>query len=191
LYVCNHAVTRFKRFSYKLFVKGFKVTIMNKVVLIGRLTADPELRQTPQGTAVARFTVAVDRRFRREGGQQADFITCVAWRQQAEFVCRYFNKGKLIGIEGSIQSRSWDGQDGKRQYATEVVVDAVEFVGSKSESGGGSNGAYQSNFGGGFPQEPQHNNSFGSAPQTSNAGNDGFVDLDFSNEADSEDDLPF
>ncbi|MGN1116035.1 MAG: single-stranded DNA-binding protein [Candidatus Ornithomonoglobus sp.] len=78
---------------------------MNKVLLVGRMTADPELRQTPQGTAVTRFTVAVDRRFRREGGQQADFITCVAWRQQAEFVCRYFNKGKLIGVEGSIQTR--------------------------------------------------------------------------------------
>lgn len=157
--------------------------------MIGRLTADPELRQTPQGTAVTRFTVAVDRRFRREGGQQADFITCVAWRQQAEFVCRYFNKGKLIGVEGSIQTRSWDGQDGKRQYATEVVCDNVEFVGSKNESG--SNGAYQQNFGGSFNAEPQsRSNSYGS---DANAGsdNDGFVDLDFSNDADSEDDLPF
>lgn len=162
--------------------------------MIGRLTADPELRQTPQGTAVTRFTVAVDRRFRREGGQQADFITCVAWRQQAEFVCRYFNKGKLIGVEGSIQTRSWDGQDGKRQYATEVVCDNVEFVGSKNESG--SNGAYQQNFGGSFNAEPQsRSNSYGGSSYGSdaNAGsdNDGFVDLDFSNDADSEDDLPF
>lgn len=163
---------------------------MNKVILIGRLTADPELRQTPQGTAVTRFTIAVDRRFRRDGGQQADFITCVAWRQQAEFVCRYFGKGKLIGVEGSIQTRTWDGQDGKRQYATEVVCDNVEFVGSKAESGGSqSNGAYQSNFGGGYqaPQEPQRSNSFDSY----SGANDGFVDLDFSNDADSEDDLPF
>ncbi|MGN0162365.1 MAG: single-stranded DNA-binding protein [Candidatus Ornithomonoglobus sp.] len=171
---------------------------MNKVLLVGRLTADPELRQTPQGTAVTRFTVAVDRRFRREGGQQADFITCVAWRQQAEFVCRYFNKGKLIGVEGSIQTSSWDGKDGKRQYSTEVICDNVEFVGSKSESGsnGGSNGAYQQNFGGGFNAEPQsRSNSYGGSSYGSdpNAGssNDGFVDLEFSNDADSEDDLPF
>ena len=74
--------------------------------------------------------------------------TCVAWRQQAEFICRYFNKGKLIGLEGQIQTRSWDGQDGKRQYATEVLVDNVEFIGSKSESGSNTQGAYQSNFGG-------------------------------------------
>lgn len=170
---------------------------MNKVILVGRLTADPELRQTPQGTAVTRFTVAVDRRFRREGSQQADFITCVAWRQQAEFVCRYFNKGKLIGIEGSIQTRSWDGQDGKRQYATEVVCDNVEFVGSKTESGGGhgsQGGSYQQNFGGGYGQEPQpQRNSYGgssySAPTQQES--DGFVDLDFADDADSEDDLPF
>ncbi len=162
---------------------------MNKVILVGRLTADPELRQTPQGTSVARFTVAVDRRFRREGGQQADFITCVAWRQQAEFVCRYFNKGKLIGIEGQIQSRSWDGQDGKRQYATEVVIDNVEFVGSKNESGGGSQGAYQSNFGG-YQSAPTPQSA--PAPMAQQPMDDsGFVDLEFSDDMGSEDDLPF
>ena len=114
---------------------------------MGRLTADPELRQTPQGTAVTRFTIAVDRRFRREGGQQADFITCVAWRQTAEFICRFFQKGRMIAVEGQLQSRSWDGQDGKRQYATEVVVDNAFFTGSKSEGGATQQtGAYQSNF---------------------------------------------
>lgn len=153
--------------------------------MIGRLTADPELRQTPQGTPVARFTVAVDRRFKREGGQQADFLTCVAWRQQAEFVCRYFNKGKLIGVEGSLQSNSWE-KDGQRHYSTEVSVDNVEFVGSKAESGGntGSNGAYQSNFGGGY-SAPQRQ-----APQQPTE-NMGFVDLSFTDDAGSEDDLPF
>lgn len=162
---------------------------MNKVILVGRLTADPELRQTPQGTPVTRFTVAVDRRFRRDGGQQADFITCVAWRQQAEFVCRYFNKGKLIGIEGSIQSRSWDGQDGKRQYATEVVIDNVEFVGPKNDSGS-AGGAYQSNFGGySAPQEaPAPRQQASSGLQLDDSG---FVDLSFGNDGDSEDDLPF
>ena len=105
---------------------------MNRVILMGRLTADPELRQTPQGTAVTRFTIAVDRRFRKEGGQQADFITCVAWRQTAEFICRFFQKGRMIAVEGQLQSRSWDSQDGKRQYATEVIIDNAFFTGEKA-----------------------------------------------------------
>ena len=159
---------------------------MNRVILMGRLTSDPELRQTPQGTSVVRFTLAVDRRFKRDGGQSADFITCVAWRQTAEFVCRYFQKGRMMALEGQLQSRSWDGQDGKRQYATEVVVDNVFFTGSRTEGGSGntqSAGAYQSNFGGfGADDVPQ-------APEASNDA--GFVDLDFANDMGSEDDLPF
>ena len=107
---------------------------MNRVILMGRLTADPELRQTPQGTAVTSFTIAVDRRIKTENGQQADFITCVAWRKTAEFICRYFQKGRMIAIEGQLQSRSWDGQDGKRQYATEVIVDNVSFTGEKPQT---------------------------------------------------------
>jgi single-strand DNA-binding protein len=102
---------------------------MNRVILMGRLTADPELRTTPQGTSVSRFTIAVDRRFAKEEQQQADFITCVAWRQTAEFVCSHFHKGKMIAVEGQIQSRSWDGEDGKRQYATEVNVENAYFTG--------------------------------------------------------------
>ena len=107
---------------------------MNRVILMGRLTADPELRQTPQGTAVTQFTIAVDRRIKTENGQQADFIACVAWRKTAEFICRYFQKGRMIAIEGQIQSRSWDTQDGKRQYATEVIVDNVSFTGEKPQT---------------------------------------------------------
>lgn len=105
---------------------------MNRVILMGRLTADPELRTTPQGTSVSRFTIAVDRRFAKEGQQQADFITCVAWRQTAEFICQYFVKGRMIAVEGQLQSRSWDGEDGKRQYATEVIVDNAFFTGEKT-----------------------------------------------------------
>ena len=108
---------------------------MNRVILMGRLTADPELRQTPQGTAVTSFTIAVDRRIKTENGQQADFITCVAWRKTAEFICRYFQKGRMIAIEGQLQSRSWDTQDGKRQYATEVIVDNAYFTGEKQDAG--------------------------------------------------------
>lgn len=163
---------------------------MNKVILVGRLTADPELRQTPQGIAVVRFTVAVNRRFAKEGSQQADFITCVAWRQSAEFICRYFIKGQLIGVEGSIQTRSWDGQDGKRQYATEVSVDNAEFVGSKSESSPHNIGGYQSNFDN--HQQPAKQDHTGDASQQNAMfDGDGFVDLDYTDDGGSEDDLPF
>ncbi len=156
---------------------------MNRVILMGRLTADPELRQTPQGTTVTRFTIAVDRRFRKEGGQQADFITCVAWRQTAEFICRFFGKGRMIAVEGQLQSRTWDDKVGKRQYSTEVMVDNAFFTSSKNESGAGhSTGEYQTNFGGfSAPQEPE-------MPTTQD---DGFVDLSFANDLGSEDDLPF
>ena len=159
---------------------------MNRVILMGRLTADPELRQTPQGTAVTRFTIAVDRRFRKEGGQQADFITCVAWRQTAEFICRFFQKGRMIAVEGQLQSRSWDSQDGKRQYATEVIIDNAYFTGSRNENSNGthqSTGAYQTNFS--APEAPTY-----SAPQ-SQSDDMGFVDLSFANDIGSEDDLPF
>ncbi len=157
---------------------------MNRVILMGRLTADPELRQTPQGTSVTRFTIAVDRRFRKEGGQQADFITCVAWRQTAEFVCRFFGKGRMIAVEGQLQSRTWDDKDGKRQYSTEVMVDNAFFTSSKNESGAShTTGEFQTNFGGfSAPQEPQ-------MPTTQDDG--GFVDLSFANDLGSEDDLPF
>ncbi len=111
---------------------------MNKVTLMGRLTKDPQMKYTPQGTAAANFSIAVNRRFAKEGQQQTDFINCVAWRQQAEFICKYFRKGSMIAIVGSIQIRSWDGQDGKRQYAAEVLVDEVYFTGSKAESGTGT-----------------------------------------------------
>lgn len=112
---------------------------MNKVILMGRLTKDVEMRQTPNGIAVARFTIAVNRRFAKDGGQQADFINCIAWRKTGEFISRYFQKGSMIAVVGSIQTRSWDGNDGKKQYATEVIVDEAYFTGSKTESGIGGN----------------------------------------------------
>ena len=112
---------------------------MNKVILMGRLTKDVEIRQTPNNLSVARFTIAVNRRFAKGGGQQADFINCIAWRKTGEFIARYFQKGSMIAVVGSIQSRSWDGNDGKKQYATEVIVDEVYFTGSKAESSTGGN----------------------------------------------------
>lgn len=113
---------------------------MNKVILMGRLTRDVEMRQTPNGVSLARFSIAVTRRFKNSNGEyDADFINCIAWRQTGEFIARYFQKGSMIAVVGSIQSRNWDGNDGKKQYATEVIVDEAYFTGSKSENSTGSN----------------------------------------------------
>ena len=119
----------------------------NKVILVGRLTADPELKQTQSGISVCRFNIAVNRRFARANGQDgqngqqqtADFITIVAWRQQAEFVARYFKKGRPILVCGQLQSRSWTDQAGTRHFATEVVADEVSFVESKGDAPAGGN----------------------------------------------------
>jgi single-strand DNA-binding protein len=112
---------------------------MNKVTLMGRLTRDPELRSTATGTSVVSFTLAVDRRFaNREGERQADFINCVAWRQTGEFISKYFPKGRMIAVCGSIQTRTWDDQEGKKHYVTEVVVDEAYFAGSAPGQGGTS-----------------------------------------------------
>lgn len=115
---------------------------MNKVILMGRLTKEVEMRQTPNGIAVARFAIAVNRRFKNANGEyDVDFINCIAWRKTGEFISRYFQKGSMIAVVGSIQTRSWDGNDGKKQYATEVIVDEAYFTGSKAESGTGGNAA--------------------------------------------------
>lgn len=110
--------------------------MVNNVTLMGRLVKDPEIRYTTDGKAIARFTLAVDRRFVKQGEQrQADFINIVAFRQTAEFVGKYFVKGQLVAVVGSIQTRSWDGDDGQKQYATEVIVNEVHFCGDKREPG--------------------------------------------------------
>lgn len=114
---------------------------MNKVVLVGRLTKDPEIKNTSSQVQFCNFTVAVDRRFKDQNGQrQADFINCVAWRQTASFISSYFHKGSKIGVVGSLQSRSFDDQNGQKRYVTEVVVDEAEFVES-SASGSGRQGS--------------------------------------------------
>ncbi|MBQ1210842.1 MAG: single-stranded DNA-binding protein [Clostridia bacterium] len=110
---------------------------MNIVCLMGRLTGDPELRRTANQTAVTSFSVAVDRRFVPQGQErQADFINCVAWRQTAEFICRYFHKGQRIALQGSLQARQYTDRDGNKRTAYEVVVDNAEFCESKSATGG-------------------------------------------------------
>ncbi len=179
---------------------------MNRVILMGRLTRDPELSQTPSGVSVTRFTIAVDRRYSGKDGQrQTDFISCTAWRQTGEFISRYFRKGSMIAVEGSIQTRTWDDRDGKRQYATDVVIDQAYFTGSRAETGtagaqGFSGGGYSQS--GGFGSQPQGGYSQSDAgaytrrapsfaEQPPSAGVDDFESLGFSSLDGSEDDMPF
>ena len=137
---------------------------LNKVVLAGRLTSTPELKSTATGVSVLSFTLAVNRRYasKNEQGEsqtQADFISVVAWRNTAEFIARYFRKGSAICITGSIQTRSWQDQQGQRRYATEIVADEAMFVDSRSESG--SSDGYQtpsfSSAGSVTPSFEEHN----------------------------------
>ena len=109
--------------------------MFNLVVLTGRLTADPELKTTSNGLSVTTFSIAVDRRYRSGEERQTDFINIVAWRQSAEFITKYFKKGSLIGIEGSIQTRRYQDKNGNNRTAFEVVVNNVQFVESKRDSG--------------------------------------------------------
>ena len=149
---------------------------LNKVVLCGRLTADPELRQTNSGIAVVRFTLAINRRVGRnadgtQAQQQADFISVVAWRERAEFISRYFRKGSALCITGSIQTSSWQDQQGQKRYATEVVADEAMFVDSKNE-GGAVGGQFTDSY-----NAPSYSSSSASAPK--------FEELK------TDDDLPF
>jgi single-strand DNA-binding protein len=106
----------------------------NKVILIGNMTADPELKQTQGGISVCSFNIAVNRKFSKDGEQACDFITIQAWRQTAEFVSKYFKKGKPILVCGQIQTRSWTDKDGNKRFATEVVADEVSFVGNNEST---------------------------------------------------------
>lgn len=108
--------------------------MFNLVVLTGRLTADPELKNTTSGVSYTNFSIAVDRRYRSGEDKQTDFINIVAWRSSAEFICKYFNKGSMIGIEGSIQTRRYQDKDGNNRTAFEVVANNVQFVESKRNS---------------------------------------------------------
>ena len=139
--------------------------MLNHIVIMGRLTRDPELRRTGTGTAVASFTVAVDRDFGgRDGGEkETDFIDCVAWRQTGEFVSKYFTKGRMIVVSGRLQIRSWTDNDGNKRRTAEVVADDCYFGDSKRE---GDN-AYGGNSYGG---NSYGGNAYGSAPATPSFG---------------------
>ncbi len=113
--------------------------MLNRVVLIGRLTKDPELRYTPTGVAVANFTLAIDRNFKNaQGEREADFIPCVVYRQLAEFSANYLVKGKLTAAEGRIQVRTYTGQDGQKRWVTEIVVESVHLLSPKDNTGDGN-----------------------------------------------------
>lgn len=108
--------------------------MINTVVLMGRITNDPELKQTPNGVSVLSFTVAVERNFTKQGEEkQSDFISCVAWKQTAEFISRYFGKGRMIAIEGQLRTRTYEDKNGTKHYVTEVYVDQASFTGESKE----------------------------------------------------------
>ncbi|EAE8592528.1 single-stranded DNA-binding protein [Listeria monocytogenes] len=113
--------------------------MMNRVVLVGRLTKDPDLRYTPAGVAVATFTLAVNRTFtNQQGEREPDFINCVVWRKPAENVANFLKKGSMAGVDGRVQTRNYEGNDGKRVYVTEIVAESVQFLESKQNGAGGS-----------------------------------------------------
>ena len=148
----------------------------NKVILMGRLTADPELKQTQSGTAVTSFSLAVDRKYNKDEEKKCDFITIVAWKQTAEFICKYFKKGSAILLCGELQTRSWEDNNGNKRYATEVVATEVSFCEGKNNSEGNNtpntrNGSQNANSG-----------AYGYNPYSTPANFEG---------AERDDDLPF
>lgn len=109
--------------------------MLNSVIIMGRLTATPELKTTASGLSVTSFTIAVDRRFQKQGEEkQTDFLNVVAWRQTADFVCKYFTKGSMIAVQGELQTRNYEDKNGNKRVATEVVADNVSFCGGKKDS---------------------------------------------------------
>jgi len=172
--------------------------MMNRVVLVGRLTKDPELRYTPNGVPVATFTLAVNRTFtNQQGEREADFINCVIWRKPAENVANFLKKGSLAGVDGRVQTRSYDGQDGKRVYVTEVLAESVQFLEPRGASGGSAPGGNAGGFGGQREASPYGNNNQ-NQPYRNNNNNQGYTRMDedpFANDGGqidiSDDDLPF
>ena len=147
--------------------------MINSVVIMGRLTYEPELRATPSGVSVVRFQVAVDRNYQKAGEERkTDFIDCTAWRQTAEFVCKYFHKGSMIAVEGSLQTDNYTDQNGEKRKSVQLVASQVSFCGSKAESG--TTGA---NSNPAFAQP---------APSYASADNSDFEEI-----VDDDDDLPF
>ena len=165
--------------------------MLNRVILMGRLVSDPELKTTGTGISVTSFRIAVERSYAKQGEERkADFFDIVCWRNQAEFVCRYFGKGAMIAIDGQLQSRTYQAKDGTNRYVVEVVADSVSFTGERRDNSGGYNQSYGGN-------QSYGNQSYGgnqsyqqevSAPQPASyqsGANSDFQDMPL------DDDLPF
>lgn len=167
--------------------------MINRVVLVGRLTKDPVLRKTPSGASVVSFTVACNRRNQTQE-QSADYINCVAWNKVAELMAQYLHKGSLIGLEGRIQTRSYDDQNGRRVYVTEVLADSVQFLEPKGSRAEGTSNYVPNQSGYGAPQgygNAYSQNDFMQQPSFQNT-NDFSQDYASSDTLDiSSDDLPF
>ena len=158
---------------------------MNKVILIGRLTRDPELRYTSSNVATATFSIAVDRNFTNQNGErEADFINIVVWRKQAENCKNYLSKGSQVAVDGRIQTRNYEDKDGKRVYVTEVVADNVQFLGAKgNNNGGNSQPAFND-------EATPYDFASDAQPETTDVSSDPFADFGSSIEI-SDDELPF
>src|SRR5690625_2256574 len=163
--------------------------MLNRVVIVGRLTRDPDLRYTPNGVAVANFTVAANRPFtNQQGNRDADFINCVVWRKPAENLANYMKKGSQIGVDGRLQSRTYEGQDGKTVYVTEVVADSIQFLETKGQTS--QNQQYNQQPNQQYNQQSHNQQQINAANQENNRQADPFqnqggpIDI-------SSDDLPF
>ena len=166
---------------------------MNKVILIGRLTKDPELRTIASGNATTSFTIAVNRNFTNQNGErEADFINCVAWRKQAENVAKYCTKGSQVAVDGRIQTRNYDAQDGTKRYVTEVIADNVSFLGGRSTSSESSSYAANNYNNVSNTNDSMSSNNFGGSNDivTTNLSEDPYANMG-SEVALSDDDLPF
>ncbi len=175
--------------------------MLNRVILMGRIAQDLEVKQTPSGVSVLSFSLAVQRNYARQGeDRQTDFINCVAWRNQAEFIGKYFRKGSMIAIEGNLRTRNYDDKNGVKHYVTEVFVDSVSFTGEKSSDnsqygGGYQQGSYQGDYQqggyqqGGYQQSNnyQQNTTAQSVPQNDDTSIGDMADF----EVLSDDGVPF
>jgi len=164
--------------------------MINRVVLVGRLTRDPELRYTPNGAAVANFTLAINRPFtNQQGDHDADFIQVVVWRRQAENTANFVGKGSLVGVEGRLQTRSYENNEGRKIFITEVVADSVQFLEPRNAR---SNASPNTNY---SQQPPSNNNTSYQPPAPNNGSNDPFGEDPFADDSKpidiSDDDLPF
>lgn len=156
--------------------------MINRVILVGRITKDIELRKTPNGASVVSFTVACNRRSKAEGQPDADFINCVAWNRQADLMAQYLHKGSLIGVEGRIQTRNYEDRDGKRVYVTEVVAESVQFLEPKNAGQSRSydnsqnvSSSYNNNYNNNYNSQGQVNNAYANNNYANNnAGNNSY-----------------